>query len=244
MAPVSRPPADPSVTALGRDRAAFVPGLRIGLLGGSFNPAHDGHRHISLVALRRLGLDRVVWMVSPQNPLKPSAGLADMADRIRRARMVARHPRLFVTDIEARLSTRFTADTLRALRQRFPAIAFVWLMGADNLVQLPRWQNWDLIARTMPIAVIDRPGYGLKAQMGKAAQRFAASRISGEGAAALPIAEPPAWVYLHAKLNPRSASGIRHALPEGTSWTSVPLDRQGNPLILENPDHNPSESGT
>ena len=145
--------------------------LRVGLLGGSFNPAHDGHRHISLLALRRLGLDQVWWLVSPQNPLKSTAGMAPLAERMAGARAAARHPAIKVTDIERRLGTRFTADTLVRLRRRFPDLGFVWLMGADNLVQVPKWQRWTEIFTCMPVAVFDRPSYSYAALAGKAATR-------------------------------------------------------------------------
>ena len=130
--------------------------LRVGLLGGSFNPAHDGHRAISLAALRALNLDQVWWLVSPQNPLKPVKGMAGFAERMAGARAVARHPRIRVTDLEARLGTRYTVDTVRRLRARAERHRYVWLMGADNLLQLPRWQGWVEIVRRIPIAVLDR----------------------------------------------------------------------------------------
>ncbi len=199
----------------------FLPGMRIGILGGSFNPAHAGHRHISIVALRRLQLDGLVWLLSPQNPLKPAAETASMKDRVARAQAVARHPHILVSDLECRLHTQYTADTLPALCRRFPQTRFVWIMGADNLIQLPRWQHWTRIMGTMPVAVIDRPGYGLQAQLGKVAQIFRGFRLAGDQAARLPFCEPPAWVYLHAKLNPLSASLIREQVPPGMSWTDL-----------------------
>jgi nicotinate-nucleotide adenylyltransferase len=199
------PAALPSVTL--RERA--VAGMRIGLLGGSFNPPHEGHLHISLVAGRRLDLHAVWWLVSPQNPLKPADGLAGFEQRISAAEKLARHPRIVVSDAEARLGTRYTADTLRALKSRFPGVHFVWLMGADNLVQLPHWKHWQDIMSLVPVAVIDRPGYALKAQLGKAAERFRAARVPETEARSFPQAEPPAWIYLHAKLNPLSATAIR-----------------------------------
>lgn len=128
-------------------------GLRVGLLGGSFNPAHDGHRYISRLALKLLGLDEVWWLVSPQNPLKPAAGMASLGDRLARAQAVADHPRIRVTDLERLLGTRYTADTLAALHRCFPRTRFVWLMGADNLLQVPRWQRWTEIFETTPVAL-------------------------------------------------------------------------------------------
>ena len=138
-------------------------GKRIGLLGGSFNPAHGGHRRISLFLLRALGLDEVWWMVSPGNPLKPMAGMAPLGVRVRSAMAQARRAPIRVTAIERELGTRYTVDTLRAIERRFPKHRFVWLMGADNLVGFSAWQRHDVIARTIPIAVIDRPGYSFKA---------------------------------------------------------------------------------
>ena len=149
---------------------------RIGLLGGSFNPAHQGHLDISLAALKYLDLDEVWWLVSPQNPLKPVAGMAPFADRMASARAMARHPRIRVTDLEARIGTRFTADTLKALVTRFPGCRFVWLMGADNLAQISSWRDWTKIFHLTPIAVFDRPSYTIKALTALAARRFRRAR--------------------------------------------------------------------
>ena len=135
------------------------PARRIGILGGSFNPAHDGHRHISLEALKRLRLDEVWWLVSPQNPLKPQEGMAPFEDRIEKAKSVADHPRIRVTDIEKGFATTYTAETLARLCRRFPNQRFVWLMGADNLSQISRWNRWTRIFHTVPVAVFDRPSY-------------------------------------------------------------------------------------
>ncbi len=182
---------------------------RIGLLGGSFNPAHAGHRHISLLALRRLRLDEVWWLVSPQNPLKPAAGMATLETRLEFARSVARHPRIKVTDIERRLGTRYTGDTLRALAKRFPRPMFVWLMGADNLVEIPRWRNWTAIFHLVPIAVFDRTTYTYRALAGTAARRFERHRRDPEQAGALAGSTPPAWVFIRATTHPGSATRIR-----------------------------------
>ncbi|MFP3943336.1 MAG: nicotinate-nucleotide adenylyltransferase [Alphaproteobacteria bacterium] len=201
------PASGPLLSLAIRERAA--PGMRVGLLGGSFNPAHEGHRHVSLVAGRRLGLHAVWWLVSPQNPLKSSGDTADFQRRFAAAKALARHPRIVVSDLEARLGTRYTADTLRALKSRFPGVHFVWLMGADNLVQLPRWKHWQDIMSLVPVAVIDRPGYALSARLGKAAETFRQARVPETAARAFPHARPPAWIYLHAKLNPLSATAIR-----------------------------------
>ncbi len=165
----------------------------IGLLGGSFNPAHEGHLHLSLEALKRLGLDEVWWLVSPQNPLKPARGMASLERRLARAREVARHPRIRVTDLERSLGTRFTVDTLRRLDQGFRGLRFVWLMGADNLSQIPGWKGWIEIFGLAPIGVFDRPPYARRALAGKAAQRFRGSQVAPR---ALAAAEPPAWAFV------------------------------------------------
>lgn len=183
---------------------------RVGLLGGSFNPAHAGHRHVAECALARLGLDEVWLLVSPQNPLKPSAGMAPLSQRLAWAASVAaEHPRLFATAIEQSLGTRYTADTLRALRRRFPCARFVWLMGADNLVQISRWQRWMEIFRTVPVAVLDRGPYSEKALAAMAARRLARFRLSPQRARDLPGRQPPAWAFLHIRRHPASASAIR-----------------------------------
>jgi nicotinate (nicotinamide) nucleotide adenylyltransferase/ribosome silencing factor RsfS/YbeB/iojap len=184
---------------------------RIGLLGGSFNPAHEGHLHLSRLALKRLDLDEVWWLVSPQNPLKPISGMAAFEDRLKQARSVAEaDPRIHATDIESRLgASYYTVDALRALRSRFPRFRFVWLMGADNLAQFPHWQRWDEIFRTVPIAVFDRPSYSLKALSGIAAQRFAARRVAENAARRLAEMPVPTWVFFHTRLNARSATQIR-----------------------------------
>jgi len=196
-------------TALTRSFPLAYPGMRIGLFGGSFNPPHDGHRHASLEALKRLGLDQVWWLVSPQNPLKSRRGTAPLAERLAAARAVARHPRIKVTNLEARLGTRFTADTLRALKARYPGVRFVFIIGADNLIDLPRWQRWTRIMESMPLAVIARPGYGLPALTAKPAQRYQAARYPGPRARRLSRAKPPAWVFLFGRLDPTSSTRLR-----------------------------------
>lgn len=183
-------------------------GLRIGLLGGSFNPAHGGHLAMSLFALKRLGLDQVWWLVAPQNPLKSAAGMAPYKARLEKARALARHPQILVTDIEAQLGTRYTADTLAALCRRFPGTQFVWLMGADNLSQIPRWRRWPEIFRQVPIAVFRRavaPG----GHNNKAAARFAAFRLPPSIGKKLAFTPPPAWTVLDNPLNLTSATAIR-----------------------------------
>jgi nicotinate-nucleotide adenylyltransferase len=192
------------------DRAARPSRSRaIGLLGGSFNPAHAGHRHISELALKRLGLDEVWWLVSPQNPLKPVAGMAPFAERLAGARAIARHPRIRVTAMEADLKTTYTAETLRRLTRRFPHIRFVWLMGADNLAQIHHWKDWTQIFNTVAVAVLARPSYCLRALANLAAHRFSRNRVSESESGALRRRRPPAWVFLVGPLNPLSATAIR-----------------------------------
>jgi nicotinate-nucleotide adenylyltransferase len=182
---------------------------RIGLLGGSFNPAHEGHRHVSLEALKHLGLDEVWWLVAPQNPLKPQRGMAAFADRLAQAAEVARHPRIKVKEIEARLGTRFTADTLAALQRLYPKVRFVWLMGADNLAQIRHWERWQEIFSRVPIAVFARPTYCLKGLAELAARRFASRRVTPSLARRLADLAPPAWVFLPIRLDASSATEIR-----------------------------------
>ena len=183
--------------------------MRIGLLGGSFNPAHSGHLHISTVALKRLGLDQVWWLISPQNPLKAGDDMAPLAERMAEARRVALDRRIRVSDIELELGTCYTIETLQALRERFPRVRFVWLMGADNLIQFPRWRSWEAIFRTVPIAVLPRPTYSYKALSGKAAQRFRAFRISPDEAGSLADRRPPTWVFLPMRETSASATALR-----------------------------------
>lgn len=183
-------------------------GMVIGLLGGSFDPAHEGHAHITREALRRFGLDRVWWLVSPGNPLKVN-GPAPMAERMARARAVMDHPRVVVSDIEARLGTRYTAETLRRLMARYPGVRFVWLMGADNLAQFHRWQNWDWIMQNVPIGVLARPGSGTRARLGRAAREYAADRVSERQGERLGHLSPPAWCFADVPLRKHSSSAIR-----------------------------------
>ncbi|MBX3499103.1 MAG: nicotinate-nucleotide adenylyltransferase [Alphaproteobacteria bacterium] len=184
---------------------------RIGLLGGSFNPAHEGHVHVSLEALKRLGLDEVWWLVSPQNPLKAATDMAGLDRRMARARAIAAaHRRLRVTDLERALGTRYTIDTVRALRRHHPRARFVWLMGADNLKQLPRWKDWAALVEAVPIAVIDRPGFAPAALSGAPAHRYAGARLRPGAARSLADRAPPAWTFLYTRLNPLSATALRN----------------------------------
>ena len=182
-----------------------------GLLGGSFNPAHGGHRRISLFTMQALQLDELWWMVSPGNPLKPREGMAPLAARVHSARAMSRNAPIRVTAIERELGTRYTADTLRALKRRYPNRRFVWLMGSDNLAQFHRWKNWRSIAREMPIAVIARPGYDHSAIASPAMAwlrryRLSASRFCNRGEWSA-----PALIELRFDPDPRSATQIRRA---------------------------------
>nr|WP_111297977.1 nicotinate-nucleotide adenylyltransferase [Paracoccus saliphilus] len=185
-----------------------LPGQRIGLLGGSFDPAHAGHLLISQVARRRLGLDRVWWLVSPGNPLK-AHGPAPLDARMTQARRLAQDPRILVTDIEARLALRLTADTVHALQQRYSGVRFVWLMGSDNLVQFHHWDRWKQIARSVPIAVMARPGSRLAARHSVAAQVMRAARLPEVRALTLADRRPPAWTLLNLPMSSLSSTALR-----------------------------------
>lgn len=181
-------------------------GMVIGLLGGSFDPAHEGHVHITREAMKRMGLDQVWWLVSPGNPLKVRQP-APLAERMAQARRVMRHPRVKVTDLEAKLGTRFTADTIARLRRVCPGVTFVWLMGADNLAGFHRWDRWREIMGAIPVGVLARPGAGLRARLSPAAQIYSGNRIGrGEN---LARAKPPAWVFINLPMNDASSSEIR-----------------------------------
>ena len=185
--------------------------MRIGLLGGSFNPAHDGHRHVAEMARARLGLDQVWLLVSPGNVLKPRAGMADFPTRLAGAARIADGRRIVASGIEAAWGTRYSIDTIRALRRRFPRARFVWLMGADILAQLPRWRRWCDFARAVPILVLPRPSYNPRALAGPAARRLRGARRGARAASVLALASPPAWVFLPAPQHHASASAIRAA---------------------------------
>ncbi len=189
----------------------------IGLLGGSFNPAHDGHRYISLEAIKRLALDEVWWLVSPQNPLKPRAGMAPFAERFAGAERAARHPRLKVSDLEKRLGSHYTAATLARLTV-MPGQRFIWLIGADNLLQLPKWQHWERIFELAPIAVFDRTPYSQSAVASKAGRRFAHARVAETAAHTLKDKATPAWTYIHLPPHPASSTAIRAGRPCPAGW--------------------------
>ena len=189
--------------------------MRIGVFGGTFDPPHEAHRAACLIAMHRLNLDRVWWLVTPGNPLKDTRGLAPLRERIDAARELANHPRIDVTGLEADIGARYTHDTVRYLLARCPGVRFVWIMGADNLRSFHRWQKWQAIAAMLPIAVVDRLGPSLYATAGPAGQAFARFRIPEAAARTLPCRLPPAWVYLHGLKSPLSSTALRAA--RGTS---------------------------
>jgi nicotinate-nucleotide adenylyltransferase len=197
-----------------RDRVVLPPhgpGMRIGLFGGTFDPAHAAHRAACLLAMRRIGLDRVWWLVTPGNPLKDTRGLAPLRERVAAAQALAHHPRIDVTDLEAELGTAYTYETVSYLRRRCPGAHFVWIMGADNLRSFHRWQRWRDIAGLVPIAVIDRLGPSLYATGSAAAHALAHFRLPEAAARTLPGQKPPAWIYLHGLKSPLSSTALRAA---------------------------------
>jgi len=190
-------------------------GMRIGLLGGSFNPPHRAHRAISLFAIKRLRLDRVWWLVTPGNPLKDQDTLRDLEARTEAARRVADDPCIDVSCLESVIGTRYTVDTIKYLRRRASGLRFVWIMGADNLAQFHRWQNWQRIATLVPIAVIDRPPQSFRALTAPAAQALARYRLPENEARRLADHRAPAWVFLTGLKMNLSSTGLRN--PDG-SW--------------------------
>ncbi len=188
-------------------------GQAVGLLGGSFDPAHAGHVHITLEALKRFRLDQVWWLVSPGNPLK-AHGPAPLATRMAAAREVMQHPRVKISDFEARIGTKYTARTLRALMGRHPRVRFVWLMGADNLASFHRWQDWQWIMENVPVGVLARPGDRISARLSPAAVRYERYRLRGREAALLARSDPPAWCFVNLPMRDVSSSRIR----EGGGW--------------------------
>ena len=183
-------------------------GQAIGLLGGSFDPAHAGHAHITRHALKRFGLDRVWWLVSPGNPLK-AQGPAPLARRMEVARRVMQHPRVVVSDIEARLGTRYTAETLKELLKRYPGVRFVWLMGADNLAEFHRWEHWRWIMETVPIGVLARPGERTDARHSKAATQYGYAQLKGRESLLLARRPAPCWCFVNVPMINLSSSDIR-----------------------------------
>ncbi|MBW8815192.1 MAG: nicotinate-nucleotide adenylyltransferase [Caulobacterales bacterium] len=199
----------PQALRLGFD---LKPGMRVGLFGGSFNPVHDGHAHVAQTAKRRLRLDRVIWLVSPQNPLKSRHETASLAERMAGARQVAQGPGMIVSDLETKLGSAYTIDTIRQLKARFPGVKFVWIMGADSLATFHRWRGWTQIMREVPVAVVSRPWISLKSRFSPAARRFARFRRPSQDAAGLPGSKPPAWVFLRGPLNFQSSTNLRERM--------------------------------
>ncbi|WP_424172455.1 nicotinate-nucleotide adenylyltransferase [Bradyrhizobium sp.] len=193
----------------------YVNGMRIGLLGGSFDPPHLAHRAISLFAIKRLKLDRVWWLVTPGNPLKTDRTPHDLAERMEAARHVAHDPRIDVSCLESVIGTRYTADTIRYLCRRASGLHFVWIMGADNLAQFHRWHDWRRIASEVPLAVIDRPPQSLRALASPAAQALTRYRLPENQAATLANQQPPAWVFLTGMKLHLSSTGLRN---QDGSW--------------------------
>ena len=189
----------------------LYPGMTVGLFGGSFNPPHAGHAHVARTAVARLGLDRVLWLVSPQNPLKPADETAAYAERLTAVRRIARGPAMRVSDIERRLGTPYTIDTVRWLKARYPGVRFVWIMGADSLAGFHRWRGWTDLVREAPIAVVSRPGSALRGRASPMARRFAAFRHPAALAPRLAEMKPPAWLYLTAPFHFISSTALRRA---------------------------------
>ncbi len=185
------------------------PGMKIGLFGGSFNPPHEAHRAASLLALKKLGLDRVWWLVTPGNPLKNNRALPSLDERLKAARKLAAHPKIDVTGVEAELATRYTYDTVTRLRQRRPGVDFVFIVGADNLAHFHRWERWRSLLRTVPLAVVDRPEYELSSLAAPAAVAFAAARVGEDRAKSLARQRPPAWTFLRGLKSELSSTALR-----------------------------------
>ena len=194
---------------------ALSRGMKVGLYGGSFNPAHQGHAHVAETARQRLGLDRVIWLVAPQNPLKSSAETQPLDARLAGVRAFARDRGMIVSDVETRLGTRYTLDTVLALKARFPGVRFVWIMGADSLAGFHRWRGWTQIMRALPVAVVSRPWISLKSRSSPAARRFAAARIPFGRAKSLADHPAPAWVFLYGPLNFQSSTALRERMRAG-----------------------------
>jgi nicotinate-nucleotide adenylyltransferase len=191
--------------------------MRIGLFGGTFDPPHAAHRGACLLAMKRIGLDRVWWLVTPGNPLKDTRGLAPLEARMVAAQTLAHHPRIDVTGLEAQLGTRYTYETVNYLVRRCPQVHFVWIMGADNLRSFHRWQRWRDIAALVPIVVVDRLGPSLYATGGVAGHALSGARLPEAAARSLPERKPPAWIYLHGLKSALSSTALRAVRAGGTA---------------------------
>jgi nicotinate-nucleotide adenylyltransferase len=187
----------------------FGRGQRIGLFGGSFNPAHAGHRMVALYALKRLQLDWVWWLVSPQNPLKDAKETGEYSARLIYAKQIANHPRFVVTDIEKQIHSRTTSQTLAAMQMALRQAHFVWIMGADSFRDLDRWKRWSHIAETVPLGILARPGYSIRALGSQAANRYSKNRVRNEQAGLLAKRRAPAWVFVSMPLRKESSTAIR-----------------------------------
>jgi nicotinate-nucleotide adenylyltransferase len=185
--------------------------MTVGLYGGSFNPAHRGHAHVARTALRRLGLDRLIWLVSPGNPLKERRGVPALDVRLTGARAFAAGPSMVVSDVERRIGAGYTIDTVRWLKARFPGVRFVWIMGADGLAEFHRWRGWTDLAREVPIAVISRPGVAIRSRFSPFARRFRAARVPDGAGRILARLGPPSWIYLPAPFHPVSSTALRES---------------------------------
>lgn len=206
---MSRPPPRPSSADLRTEVPLALAGQRIGLMGGTFNPPHAGHATCAITALRRLKLDQLWWIVTPGNPLKSGEGLPSLARRVAASRLFATDPRIKVTGFEAALGSAYTYETLRHVTRRLPGVHFVWVMGADNLAGFHRWQQWRKIARLVPMAIVDRPGWRLPALASPAAASLSRYRVSESRAALLPLMAPPAWTLLSTRLSEASSTSLR-----------------------------------
>ncbi len=184
-------------------------GLKIGLLGGSFNPAHEGHMHITLTALKRLGLDQIWWLVSPQNPLKTKRDMAPFQERLKTAQNFVTHPDVRVLGLEQRFQSNYSLNTVESLRQHCPQTRFIWIMAADNFIELENWHHWQKLMNLVPMAIMDRPGYALQALSSKAAQRFSFARRNERQARTLVHMPAPAWIFLTGPRHSASATEIR-----------------------------------
>ena len=182
--------------------------MAVGLLGGSFDPAHAGHAHITRVALKRFGLDRVIWLVSPGNPLK-SQGPAPIEARMTRARDVIKDARVIISDFEAQIGTTYTAENIDALRAAYPGVRFVWLMGADNLKQFHRWERWEDILHSVPLGIVARPGFRQSGLHSRTARQYRHARIPGKASHRLPYSAAPTWCFVNMPMMPVSSTGIR-----------------------------------